>query len=90
VDFPHCLVGQIRRAKIKVVNWTEALSTVHARSDGPFVCPITEFTIDPSSFVLFPIHFVPKEEGAFQGTVMFTTRGNRTTFVDLRGTCAAV
>jgi hypothetical protein len=87
VVFPECSIGVIRRARIKIANRTSIVNRIRAKTTQPFVCPIADFSIEPHSFVLFPVHFAPRVEGRFDGTVQFTTNARKTTAIDLRGVC---
>jgi hypothetical protein len=87
VAFPECETGSLRRARVRVVNRTKKVNEIRAAAKPPFFCPVTQFTIDPQSFVLFPIHFAPQKKGRYDGIVEFVTTTGKKTLVELRGIC---
>ena len=87
LTFPACEVGLIRRARVKVMNRASRRSEIEAFTEAPFVCPIPNFSIEPRSFVLFPVHFCPKSAGSFEGTLEFKSQTGKSVVIDLRGVC---
>lgn len=87
VLFPKCEPGILRRAKVKVSNRTTKKVIFNASVDPPFICPFELFQIDPRSYVWFPIHFLPKAYGIYEGTLEFRDKDGKTTIVMLKGTC---
>lgn len=87
LTFPPCELGLLRRARVKVMNRTSRRSEIEAFTDPPFLCPIPSFSIEPRSFVLFPVHFCPKSTGSFEGTLEFRSQTGKSVIIDLRGVC---
>jgi hypothetical protein len=87
VAFPECEIGSLRRARVKVVNRTKKVSEIHASVKAPFICPVTQFTVERQSFVLFPIHFGPQKKGRYEGVVEFVTSTGKKTLIEVRGIC---
>lgn len=87
VRFPKCQLGLIKRAKVRVANTTSQIKYFKASANAPFVCPVTEFEIEPKSYVLFPIHFAPRMRGEFDGTLEFISDKSKVVIMELSGTC---
>ena len=89
LEFPRCAIGRLKRGSLRINNFTDKTATVTARTDYPFVCPISSCTVDPSCYVLFPIHFSPKLPGEFTSGVKFKSNVSPSFTVRLRGIAVA-
>lgn len=87
VIFPKCEPGLLRRAKVKVSNKTNKIVQIEANSSPPFICPIGVFKVEACSYVWFPVHFLPKVEGMYEGSLEFKADNGKVTIVTLKGTC---
>lgn len=86
LDFPDCAVGRTKKARLKISNRTNSAVTIVANVTYPFTCPQPSFSINPDSYVLFPIHFSPKTDGEFHATVRFVPGSGERFSVELHGT----
>ena len=87
VVFPPCNPGVLRRAKVRVSNRSNKVVEINAVSSPPFICPIEQFHVETNSFVWFPIHFIPKVEGIYEGSLEFKADNGKITVVTLKGIC---
>ncbi|OHT09910.1 hypothetical protein TRFO_04466 [Tritrichomonas foetus] len=87
VVFPKCEPGILRRAKVRVTNRTNKIVQINAVSSPPFICPIDNFQVDMFSYVWFPVHFLPKSEGIYEGSLEFKSDNGKVTIVMLKGIC---
>ena len=85
--FPACQPGAIRRAKIRVANRNSRTAVMRTSITSPFSCPYPEFEVEPFSYVLVPIRFIPKEQGVYEGTATFHSLTGSVTKIHLIGTC---
>jgi hypothetical protein len=87
LEFPDCVPGMIRRAQLRVTNRTNQVVSMMPETSDPFVCAVSEFDIEPMSFVLVPIRFVPREPGHYEGHLILSSSSRRTSTVRLIGNC---
>lgn len=87
VVFPKCEPGLLRRAKVKVSNRTNKIVQIEANSSPPFACPINLFKVESCSYVWFPVHFLPKIEGIYEGSLEFKADNGKITIITLKGIC---
>lgn len=87
VVFPKCEPGLLRRAKVKVSNKTNKVVQIEANSSPPFACPIDIFKVEQCSYVWFPVHFLPKVEGIYEGSLEFKADNGKITIITLKGIC---
>ena len=87
VEFPVCLPGTIRRARLRVSNRTDQYATVRSEVTPPFQCPYPEFEIEPYSYVLVPIRFIPKKPGDYFGSAEFHSSTGTVSVIELVGSC---
>lgn len=88
--FPACIPDTIRRAQLRVSNKTDRFVSVTARTKKPFHCPFPFFEVDPFSYVLVPVRFIPKEAGEYNGTIEFHSSNGSVTTIELSGICVEV
>lgn len=86
LEFPLCQVGRMKRGRLRVNNHTPQRANITARTDYPFICPISSFTVEPNCYVLFPVHFSPKLPGEFSAVLRFNSDVSPNFAVQLRGT----
>lgn len=87
LTFPKARIGMLRRASLRVMNHSRNVSHVTVSTEAPFRAPITSFSVDPSSFVLVPVHFTPLEEGKYSSKIVFRTNNGSVASVSLEGEC---
>lgn len=87
LEFPTCLPGTIRRAQLRVSNKLDQVVEITAYTEEPFCCPYPHFEIEPYSYVLAPIRFIPKEAGEYSGRVEFRSSSGTVTAIELYGAC---
>ena len=87
LEFPLCRPGTLRRAQLKIANKSKHAIEVNAKCDLPFSCPVSTFTIEGRSFVLFPVHFTPMDEGNYSAELILQTDNERSVHVQMTGEC---
>lgn len=87
LEFPPCIPETIRRAQLRVSNKTDRFVSVTARTSAPFHCPFPFFEVDPFSYVLVPVRFIPKKAGEYNGTIEFHSSNGTVSTIELNGVC---
>ena len=87
IEYPSTTTGVVRHSNVKVTNKSENVIRVIVESPAPFVCQVTDFTIDPKSYVLCPIDFAPKEAGKYKGVATIKSESGTLTKISLTGIC---
>lgn len=87
LEYPHARVGMMRRATVKVMNRSKRATHITATTNPPFRLPCNSFCVDSQSFVQFPVHFVPLQEGEFSDLLVFESGNGNTVNVQLFGRC---
>lgn len=86
LEFPVCEVGRIKRGVIKVMNKSNRQTNITVLVTPPFVCTHQSVDLEAKRYVDFPVHFVPKVAGSFNGIVRFKSSASDSFAVQLRGT----
>jgi hypothetical protein len=85
--FPSCELGAVVRAQLRVSNRANKKMRMNAKTEPPFNCPCPEFEVNPMSYVLMPIRFMPNESGEYQGRVEVVSSDGRSFQIQLSGLC---
>ena len=75
LDFGTCQIGRLYRGKIKITNKKKRPVVISTSIDSPFSIPVPSIEVGSGCFIKFPVHFLPTEVGAFQGTLNFKAEG---------------
>ncbi|KAK8878593.1 hypothetical protein M9Y10_005373 [Tritrichomonas musculus] len=90
LEFPPCVPATIRRAQLRVSNKTDRFVNITSHTSYPFHCPYPNFEVEPYSYVLVPVRFIPKQPGEYSGTIEFHSSNGTVSTVELSGICVDI
>ncbi|EAY05046.1 hypothetical protein TVAG_191430 [Trichomonas vaginalis G3] len=87
LHFNKCNAGTMRRAMLKVMNKSRSECSITAYCDNPFSLPVSQFVVEPRSFVLLPVHFLPQNQGKYSSKLELVAEDGKKLVVSLSGKC---
>jgi hypothetical protein len=85
LNFGVCDLGRLNRVTLRILNNKSQDSTIAVVVKPPFFTTANSITVQSNCFVYLSIHFVPLEEGPFQGVIQFEPDNSRTFAVPVLG-----
>jgi hypothetical protein len=85
LNFGVCEVGRLSRGILRILNKKSQQSTVAVAVKPPFFTTTDSIRVESNCFVYLSIHFVPPEEGPFQGVIRFEPDNSRAFAVPVLG-----